>query len=286
MSEETDDPWRGILSEAITANSTGPVIGTHFRNAVRIAASKRGLQFPPVEEPELRFVQLLERYPDVVSLLRRPGQDFLVVPPGRSDLLAAGIQQQPYGIRRDLFVAFTLVSDRRPYYDKAADGVLWKGPGEANSLPESLVPIEPATEEAEIQLRSDFANTVPEQRKSPLLTALSNPHPLQVFGRKVKEAGLQRSWHIFRTERMVGKIQRWASLKQIEWKDAWLTERPPDYYRKMQASSSEAPIREAPIRVEGDPLKLLFSALDAADIQRISIPLDLVLKAISPPKKR
>jgi len=87
MSEDTADPWREILREAIQANPTRPVVGTHFRAAIKSAASKRGLQFPPFGEPELRFIQLLERYPDVVAILRRPGQDFLVGPVGRSDLL-------------------------------------------------------------------------------------------------------------------------------------------------------------------------------------------------------
>ena len=245
MSEETTDLWREILREAIQVNSTQPVIGTHFRAAIDSAADKRGLQFPPSGEPELRFIQLLERYPDVVSILRRPGQDFLVGPAGRSDLLVKGIQTRPYGIRHDLFQAFTTVSHNRPYYDKSADQVVWQKPGEAQVLPDSWVAIEPTTEAAETQMRRDFAETLAEQsaRRSQLLDALTHPLPLQAFGRAVKDAGLQREWHSFRTERVLERIQRWARDKQIEWKDAWLTEGPTAYTWKNQAGvSSEARI--------------------------------------------
>jgi len=282
--EESADPWSEILREAIETNSTQPVVGTRFRDAINSAASKRGLQFPPVAEPALRFIELLQRYPNVVSILRRPGQDFLVGPAGKSDLLTKGIQGQLYGIRQDLFQAFTTFGVNRPYYSKSADQVVWQPPGEGQALPDSLVPIEPTTEGAEIQLRRDFAETVAPQSltRPQLLGALTNPLPLPAFSRAVREAGLQREWHAFRTERVLERIQRWARDKQIEWKDAWLTERQTDSPYKNRAGLPS----ETPTRAEGDSLQVLFSGLDAADIQRISIPLDLVLKAISGSKRR
>jgi len=160
--------------------------------------------------------------------------------------------------------------------------VVWQEPGEGQASPDSLVAIDPATEAAEIQMRRDFAETLAEQpaSRSQLLGTLTHPLPLQAFGRAVKEAGLQREWHSFRTERLMEKIQRWASNKQIEWKSAWLTEGPTSYTWKNQAPSM------TPARTEDDPLRALFSGLDAVDIQRISIPLDLVLKAMSSSKKR
>jgi hypothetical protein len=156
---ETVDSWQEILREAI-GGRTHPLIGTHFRAAVGSLASKRGLQFPPPEEPGLRFIQLLERYPDVVSVLRRPGQDFLVAPAGRSDLLAGEIQQRLYFIRPDLFGAFTVVTNDHLHYDKARDRVVWQKAGDTPPSPDSVVPIEPTTMAAELQLRRDFAETV------------------------------------------------------------------------------------------------------------------------------
>ena len=286
MSEETADLWRDILREAIQEISTQPVIGTRFRAAIGSAASKRGLQFPPSGEPKLGFIEFLQRYPDVVSILRRPGQDFLVVAAGKSDLLAKSVGRRLYGIRPDLFKAFTTVgydSTNLPYYDKNTDQVVRQEPGEGQALPESWVPVEVTTEAAEIQLRRDFTET-PEQAatRSQLLEAVTNSLPLSAFGKAVKRAGSQREWHSFRTERVLAKIQRWATDNQIEWNDAWLTEGPSDYAWKKQASLSSP----TPTHAGADPLQFLFSGLDAADIQRISIPLDLVLKAISSPKKR
>ena len=277
MPEQAADPWKEILREAIQASPDKPLVGTNFRAAVVSAASKWELKFPPANEPELRFIQLLQRYPDVVSVLRRPGQDFLVVSAGRSDLLAKGIQGRLYFIRRDLFEGFTTISVNHPYYDKTADQVVWKTPAERSELTGSLVQIDPATEAAEIQLRREFAEQHPQVQ-----IALPNPMTMQAFSRAVKALGLQREWHGFRTERLSEKIQRWARDNQIEWKDAWLTEGPAYYALKnrMSPSTSETPTPDS------DPLQALFSGLDAVDIQRISIPLDLVLKAISSAKKR
>jgi len=121
VSEVSADPWRAILQEALATNPP-PVVGTHFRSAVDTAAAKHELRFPPAGQPVLRFIQLLERYPDVVSILRRPGQDFLVAPSDRADLLAKGIQDRFFGIRNDLFQAFTIISENQAFYDKALVG--------------------------------------------------------------------------------------------------------------------------------------------------------------------
>lgn len=278
MAEETSDPWREIISDAIRENSSEPMIGTHFRGNVDSAASKRGLRFPPAEQPQLRFIELLERYPDIVSVLRRPGQDFLVVPSGRSDLLSQGIQDRLYGVRRDIFEAFTIISADRPFYDKNTDQIVWRKAEE--TVTDSLVPIQPPSETAEVQLRREFAQGVPEQ-SSVLLAALNDPRPLQAFSRAIKSSGLQRRWHSFRTERLVQKIQKWARDNKIDWNNSWLTDRPPDLPRRAPLVSTGTAARP-----ERDPLQVLMSGLDAADIQRISVPLDLVLKAIAASKRR
>jgi hypothetical protein len=275
--EETPDVRREILREVISAKLAWPVVGTLFRGAVNSAASKRNVQFFPPEEG-LRFIQLLEGYPDLLSILRRPGQDFLVAPAGRSDLLASKIHERLYGIRRDLFDAFTTVSNAQRLYDKTTDRVVWRKPGTDPPPPASSVPIVAPTLAAELQLRHNFIETLPEHSmsRSLLTNALTDGRPLQVFGMKVKEAELQRKWHSFRTERLLETIQHWARAEKIEWKSTWLTEGPTGYANKSEPAGSERP---AP--VQRNPLQLLFSALDATDIQRISIPLDLVLKAIS-----
>jgi len=283
VSQEAPDQWREVLRSAIQASSSESVLGTHFRVALNAAAKERGLQFPPKNEPELRLIQLLQRYPDVVSVMRRPGQDFLVAPTGKSDLLAQRIQDRLYGIRHDLFEAFTTIGGAQPYYDKSQDQIVWHGHDE-NSMPVDYVPIEQTIEATEIEMRRDFIATISGRPTTAeaLESALASPRPLQAFGRAVKEAALQREWHSFRTKRVVDKIQRWASDHQIAWKDAWLTEALNGYSWKSPGAPSPS---EESIAAEGDPLQSLFSGLDAADLQRISIPLDLVLKAIAKSRK-
>ena len=112
MEETATDIWKGVVASAIQSSSSLPVIGTRFRAAINSAAEQRDLQFPPPEEPELRFIQLLLRHPDVVTVLRRPGQDFVVVPADKSELLSKGMQGKLYGIRQAFFEAFSKVSGR------------------------------------------------------------------------------------------------------------------------------------------------------------------------------
>jgi len=278
---EIADPWREILRDAIQQNGGQPCIGTKYRSAVDVAAAKQGLRFPPPSEPYLRFVELIQRYPEIVSIARRPGQDFLVAPAGRTDLLAEGVQRRPYGIRRDLFEAFTFVGEGHPYYDKVLDKVVWEPDGEGSSP--SCVAIEPPTLEGEIKLRRDFLASLSDDPaiRDNFEKALVSPRPLQTFGIAVRERGLQRKWHAFRTERVLERIESWARSQGIAWKDAWLTEG-----RSERVSQSTNVGASSPAGVhESDPVQVLFSKLDAADIQRISIPLDLVLKAISPSRK-
>ena len=276
---ETADPWREILREAIGEGATEPLRGTHFRSALDASAAKHGLRFPPESEPNLKFIQLIQRYSDVVSIMRRPGQDFLVVPAGRSDLLTKGVQGRIFGIRKDLFDAFTIVSNDRRFYDKAADKIFWRRLDTTDEPSHTGVPIEPPTTASEIELRREFVASLSEEStRLALSDALAQPLPFSAFGKSVRGVGVQRAWHRFRTEQLSERIQRWAKDNGIEWKDAWLTEGSSERWK----DAALAPSTE---RVEADALHVLFSGLDAADIQRISIPLDLVLKVISASRK-
>jgi hypothetical protein len=286
---ETADRWREILRDAIEQVGAQPLVGTQYRSAVDAAAAKHGLQFPPPNEPALRFVELIQRYPDIVSIARRPGQDFLVVPAGRSDLLTEGVQHRPYGIRKDLFEAFTFVGESRAYYDQSQDKVVWQSARRVSSPPESWIAIECPTLESEIKLRRDFVESLSPDSDMRVRfdEALASTRPLQAFGVVVRETGVQRKWHAFRIESVLARMESWARSHAIGWKDAWLTEgrneRLPE--RTNLGADPSAAANPAVATNESDPLKTLFSGLDAADIQRISIPLDLVLKAISAHRK-
>jgi hypothetical protein len=279
--QATNDPWPEILREAVTADP-GPVVGTHFRAAVDIAAARHNVRFPPTDEPALRFIQLLERYSGVVSVLRRPGQDFLVAPAGRPELLASGIRDQLFGIRHDLFQAFTIISENRPFYEKLRDRVVWRGAQEVQEVSEGMVPIHPATLEAELALRQDFASGIEEPSQSRLLSSLRESMPLQAFGKAVQVGRLQVQWHSFRTERVLDKIQRWATEKGLEWKDSWLTQDRSIRRREDHSLAATKQVNDSGRNhMPSEPLQLLLAGLDAADLQRIFVPFDLVLKALS-----
>jgi hypothetical protein len=275
------DEWREILREAVGRNQA-PVLGTHFRSVVDSVLS--GRMAPRPDDGGLRFIQVLERFPDVVSILRRPGQDFLVAPADKKELLSGQAQGRLFRIRYDFFQAFTLISQNRPFFDKTSGHVVWQEPGQV--VPDSLVPIQPTDIELEIKLRRDFAEKVGDPQRSALLETLGVPLPLQAFGMRVKDLGLQIQWHRFRTERVVERMQSWASESGIEWKDAWLAsslgEREKSQHDLAVRGQNESMPRGS---VGVEALERLLSGLNAADVQRISIPLDLVLKAFSASKR-
>lgn len=278
---ESSSQWSDVLREAIGAEPTQPEIGTRFRQVVVDKAERLGLSFPPADEPTLRFIQFLERYPEIVSVLRRPGQDFLVVPAGKTDLLAEGIKDRLYGIRRDLFEAFTLVSAAVRFYNRSEDRVEWRSTGSAGEIiSNGLVPIAGPSKQEAIDLRRSFAETIPEPSRDELLAALSDSMAFQAFSRVVKTTGLQREWHIFRTKQVHDQIQQWARLNEIGWKAAWLTETP------SYQGTEPFGVRGPSMRIDDNALRVLFSRLDAADLQRISVPLDLVLKVLSDSRQR
>jgi hypothetical protein len=198
----------------------------------------------------------------------------LLVPAGRTDVLASEPQAASVSIRVDLFAAFTQFrTGQVPYYDRDQDRVIWVAEADKREAP-NLVPIPPATVESETQLRQEFIENVPAPLSDQLSSVLKGVSPLFLFGREIRNNGLQRKWHIFRTERVMEKIQRWATDSKIAWKDAWLTSNrilPPTFRKAVSATESDV-----------EALSALLTRLDASELQRISIPLDLVLKALKP----
>lgn len=266
----TNDTWQQILRDALEDSPEPPIRGTSFRAAVERAAARKGVTFPPADQPEVRFAHFVGQFPDIVTISRRPGQDMLIVPAGRADLLAASPQSPLVGIRKDLFEAFTQIrGSLAPFYDRDSDSVIWET---TPALRSNLVPVPPASQASELDLRREFAKAVPEPSLSMLLASLNGSSPLYSFGNSVREQGLQRQWHAFRTERVMEKIQRWATESNISWRDAWLTSpRRGQFAAKDQGTEA---VRS------GESLNSLLDGLDSADLQRIAVPLDLVLKAL------
>jgi hypothetical protein len=286
LQEQEGDPWAAILLEAVSTGAAEATVGTKFRQAVARAASKRGVEFPPPEEPKLRFIQLLQRYPTILSVFRRPGQDFLVIPAGRSDLVAKR-DEALYAIRPDLFRAFTTISwgqpdEKHANYDPSTDSVIWRG--YESGAPGCGVPVPLTTQEAELLLRREFAQVTkgPSAASEELLVALSGTSPLQAFSKTIKGFALQREWHSFRTARIVERLQLWAKENQLDWNDAWLVEGPTSRTWASEVTRS----RQEHTQLDNDLLQDFFGALDVEDFHRISIPLDLILKAFAVMRKR
>lgn len=270
-------PWADILRTAITRaleGRHGAIPGARLRLFVQLAAAESGQPFPPADEPNFRFGQFLLRYPEIVTVRRRPGQDFLVVPADRPDLLVDTPREPIAAIRPDLFVAFTrLLTDERAWYIRDRDAVEWQP---ASVTVDGAIPIPPARLGDALAVRRGFVETCSDPAVRERLTrALESPRSLTAFTGVVRAAGLQRDWHVYRTKALTEQIARWAKDAGIEWKDTWLTSsatQEPEY-APSGGSLSHFEWRRA--------LTWLVQSLDESDLARISVPLDIVLKALA-----
>lgn len=262
--------WRTILLAAFPSTVKEPILGSTFGQEVVRVAQQHGARFPPESEPDLKLVQLLERFPDVVAILRRPGKDILVVPAGQAEVLAAAPGKELVGIRMDLFEALTQIRDEQAFYNKRDDSVRW---GSLTPDPESL-PLPKSTLENEVSLRRDFARGLSGSGGPELLAALEEQLPLSAFARGLRALHLQRQWHVFRTKNLLARLKDWATSNDIDWKEQWLSD-------SLAGSQRAVRLFQASDLRSADTLAALFERLDADDLRRISVPLDLILKAFS-----
>lgn len=276
MNQPTD-PWAEILRTAIARaleDRREAVPGARLRLFVERAAAAQGQPFPPTAEPNLRFGELLQRYPEVLTIRRRSGQDFLVAPADQPDLLVETRHDPIAAIRRDLFEAFTrLWTDQRAWYIPERDIVEWHPAG---ASVDGAIAIPPAELQTALAVRRAFADTVSDpQVRERLKAALDSPRGLTAFTSVVHAAGLQKDWHVCRTKNLTEQIAAWAKAAEISWKDAWLT---PSIAQERQYEQSGAGILSPSEWRRA--LTQLVQSLDEPDLSRISIPLDIVLKAI------
>ncbi len=267
---EFPEYWKVIIRDALAEgiDKTGaPVPGAKLKPLIAEKASARGHEIPA--SSIVSFKNFLASFPDVVKIFPRPGQDFLVVPPGREDLLRAGATLPV--IKRDLFQAFTYFDAiNRPWYAVETDQVTWFPPSE--DAPSGLLAIPPATEEREVGLRRAFAENIedPRQRET-LLVSLTHARPLSEFTKVIEGLGLQLSWHQYRYRNVWERINRWAADNSISVKDSWLSFVP----RVSRAYPPDAtrPGFES----------IFFAALGKMsdeDLSKVLVPLDLVLKTL------
>ncbi len=270
------DPWATILLAALaegTKNGTRAATGAKLRQLVEKVARSSGVEYPP--EPGLKFGQFLAKHAEIVTLRKRPGADLLVAPADKPDLLVEAAN--PGRIRQDLFDAFTRVAPQhKAYYDPSLDGVVWL---EAHTapVPKGSVAIPPVTLSAALADRRAFAEERPDgPAKQALLEALETP-TFHSFTSALRETGLQREWHVFRTKLLADRIAAWADNFKITWQAHWLTGS--STYEMAESAVSAAIMGTLEPDFQA-ALGAFVSSLGIEDLRRISVPLDLVARAL------
>ena len=285
-----DDAWAAILKEALdraVSTRDSAVPGARLRLTVDAVARERGLTFPPLTEPELRFGEFVGRYPTVAMVKRRPGRDFLAVPADRQDLFVDAEEGVWAGIRSDLFEAFTLVKvQQQPWYHRGQDEVVWLR-DDCEKVPAEFVRIPRASFETEGAVRRSFAGTLSDAEvRAQLEAALEKPQALTEFSAAVKCAGLQKGWHIFRTRELLERIKGWSRYNNLPMQDNWITSTA--VRRSCLVRSQPSAAGRFPHEVtyaQGTDLRgnlaELADCLDESDLARITVPFDLLLKVIA-----
>lgn len=284
-----DNIWLVILKEALdglVARMDGPVAGAKLRAAVKRLADDQGAQFPP--EGMGKWSAFLDSFPDDITVIPNPGSDVLVVPASRLDLrakadAAVAARAKPatkkVRLRSDIFEALTRVPDvgEQPFYLPDTDAVLWQSALE--NAPPNAVPFPKATFEAEVDLRKSFVDrseNIVEMAKDALRAALNSDGPLRQFTQAVRSYGLIQEWHRFRMSAMSERLREWASGHALTFKDDWLGSDEP------RATVTPAAALAAVAAGNKRGLVELAGLLTDEDISRISVPLDVVLRLLTP----
>jgi hypothetical protein len=277
------DVWVDIVTEALQKGlllSMGAVPGAKLRELIAESARKHGLAYPPAESSNEKFGDFLKRFDSVLIVWRREGQDFLVAPVDKPELLADVQAVRPARLRDDIFEAFTRVPyedpPKYPWYDTQTDTVKWLVVDESQPIPQ-LVKMPSPSQSEEVEQRRAFANS-PQlaDHKDSLLSTLSNHPALWAFSKAIKERGLGRKWHLYRFQLIVLRLKQWCASEHVEWRDEWIGQAPPRAVWTKFGQTADT---------LGDQRKLfekVIEMLGEEDLRRISVPLDIVLKLIKP----
>lgn len=267
--------WSEIFDEAFKlawGDEPRAVPGAKFRQLVARIVQDQGESFPPPNSG--KFSKFLAGFPDRLILQSSPGQDILVVPADRPELLSDG-KGLNARIRPDLFSALTKIQHGFSFYYLAqTDSVT--AVEKNDEIPSGAVKLPSASLANEIALRNRFIHdgAHSDDAKTELSASLQEPRPLTSFTERIKAFGLSRDWHRFRAGAVVNVLKNWSVEHAIPWNPAWLTD--------GESVSLHSPIPAA--RLEQD-LNSLIQALaghvSEADLSRISVPLDIVLKLVS-----
>jgi len=281
-----DAVWTVIVTEALERGlriaKGRPIPGAKMRQLVAQTASQHGLSYPPAGLEASNFGDFLKSFDSILIVLRRPAQDLLVAPANQPELLMNVLSEgKRPEIREDVFDAFTRISrdsdSKVSLYDPAQDRFIWleSALADANA---SLVPGPQATREQEIADRRAFAesNVSAQGTRESLLRTLDEKgsSSLWAFSQVLRSAGLSRKWHEYRFQLLTNRIREWSQSHQQPWREEWLV------------AGNDADNRKSEIVVavenasEKATLKEMLLGLEEADLRRINVPLDIVLKLL------
>jgi len=267
---------RGALEQA-TRSSREPIPGAKLRELIAKRAQEKGLQFPPPETPAIKFGDFIDKFSTVVAVRRRPGQDILVAPADRPEILLVPLERSVAGVRNDLFRGFTQFSDSvRPWYAPGEDKVYWRKL-DASPDNEDWKEIPRTSLDQAVGDRRNFADFLGDDvLKTELQSALEGPRPLVDFSNVVRAKGLQPAWHHYRTKLVVDRIADWAKRFGIQWREDWITSSASGTPTLVKAAANEGESS----REWRNALYALIQTLEQDDLTRVNIPLDIVLKAL------
>jgi hypothetical protein len=276
-----NENWQEIIKKALElglATSKGAVPGAKLRQIIARIAPHFNEQYPPAGQESERFSDFLRHFGSLLTVLPRIGQDILVAPFDKPELLNTSGQTQ---LREDIFEAFTRIPretpPKEPWYERNTDKFRWA------TVDEILPPLEyakipPATFEQELDDRRAFASSPefdPEIRDS-LLATLQDHAALWAFSGVVRERGLAHKWHFFRFRALVLRIRNWCTSEGLEWREDWLRSRTDQPSQTRPSNLSDLiDGSQNQYRVEG-----FMKNLSDEDVKRISVPLDIVLKLL------
>jgi len=273
--------WPEIIKKALDRGleiSKGAIPGAKLRQIIARIAPEYNEQYPPVGHEGEKFKDFLGRFGSLLTVLPRDGQDILVAPSDKPELLSTSETGQAH-LREDIFEAFTRIPrespPREPWYERSTDKITWRTANETLGALE-FVKIPPATLSQELEDRRAFAlsSEIDPQIKDSLLATLQDHSALWAFSRIVRENGLAHKWHFFRFRSLIMRIRHWCERENIEWREDWLR------------SKSDQPNRAKSVNISGfideqHRFEGFLEGLSDEDIRRISVPLDIVLKLLS-----
>jgi hypothetical protein len=278
----TEDQWIALLVETLAelVNESGrAVTGAGLGGKLQAKAAEKGLE-QPVSLRRRKFKSFLARLAKdgLILWLPEAGADVLVSSIDKPGLLAdhsAGSRRSSPGIRRDLFTAFTWVTDKKPFYSPLEDKIVWVKEGQ--DPVDGCVAI-PAPDFDSLKARaSRFVGKLGGELDEEGRIALGHVKPLSSFSTFISSNGLGKAWHEFRTSDVIDSIKKWAVSNDLNFRSDWLTTTSDGALNKPAGGQSDSDSAE---RNGVSAVHQLLSLLSREDLARINVPLDIVLRFI------